>query len=274
MKVFIGWSGNNSKKLGEALRDWIPSVLQAVKPYFTPSDIEKGARWNSEIASELETSEVGILCVTRDCIHSDWIMFEAGALAKSLEKSRVCPVLFNVQNTDLAGPLKQFQTTEFKKEDIKKLISLMNGRLGDGKLTPKALETVFEKWWPDLQTLVAKILEDMIDVSPKPIRPDRELIEEILELSRIAASQAARRSSPIHPGALDRILQEFIGIHNENQAETGSYQNTLDHLAAMKTAIEHIFSHTQTVAKRKKEFDALTFRTQENEPCEEDKIPF
>ncbi len=44
MKVFISWSGNNSKKLGETLRDWLPAVLQVVKPYFTPSDTEKGTR--------------------------------------------------------------------------------------------------------------------------------------------------------------------------------------------------------------------------------------
>ena len=41
MKVFISWSGQHSKKLGEALRDWLPGVLQLVTPYFTPSDIEK-----------------------------------------------------------------------------------------------------------------------------------------------------------------------------------------------------------------------------------------
>ena len=75
MRVFISWSGAHSEKLGEVLRNWLPSVLQLVKPYFTPSDIEKGARWNTEIAKELETAEVGILCVTRDNLHSDWVMF-------------------------------------------------------------------------------------------------------------------------------------------------------------------------------------------------------
>jgi len=44
MKVFLSWSGPQSKELAEAIRDWIPVVLQAVTPYFTPSDIEKGTR--------------------------------------------------------------------------------------------------------------------------------------------------------------------------------------------------------------------------------------
>ncbi len=57
MKLFISWSGSLSRKLGEALRLWFPAVIQSIKPYFTPSDIDKGARWNNEIAKELETSE-------------------------------------------------------------------------------------------------------------------------------------------------------------------------------------------------------------------------
>lgn len=81
MKVFISWSGPLSKKLAEAIRDWLPGVIQMVNPYFTPSDIEKGGRWSTDIAKELSSSEVGVLCITRDNIHSDWILFEAGAVA-------------------------------------------------------------------------------------------------------------------------------------------------------------------------------------------------
>jgi len=56
-KVFISWSGELSRKLGEALRTWLPGTLQYVRPYFTPDDIEKGTKWDSEIAKELESSD-------------------------------------------------------------------------------------------------------------------------------------------------------------------------------------------------------------------------
>jgi len=46
--------------LAEALRDWLPAVLQSVKPFFTPNDIEKGARWGKDISQELEASSFGI----------------------------------------------------------------------------------------------------------------------------------------------------------------------------------------------------------------------
>ena len=86
MKVFISWSGEMSNQIGEIIRSWLPSMLQSVKPYFTPSDIEKGARWNTEIAQELEDSKIGILCITRENLNSAWLLFEAGALSNKLNK--------------------------------------------------------------------------------------------------------------------------------------------------------------------------------------------
>ena len=115
-----------------------------------------------------------------DNIHNDWILFEAGALSKSLEKSHVCPVLFGITNTDLAGPLKQFQTTEFEKGDIHRLLGVINGRSGENKLPQKTLDTVFEKWWPDLEGKVNQILAE-VGKPEEPTRSDRELLEGILQ---------------------------------------------------------------------------------------------
>ena len=84
MKVFISWSGDTSRMIADEIRKWLPGVLQAVKPYFSPDDIAKGTRWESEISKELEASSVGLLVITPDNIQAPWLMFEAGALAKNL----------------------------------------------------------------------------------------------------------------------------------------------------------------------------------------------
>ncbi len=87
MRIFISWSGDLSKNIAEIFRQWIPGVIQAAKPYYSPDDITKGTRWSSEISKELDASKIGIICLTKDNLDSSWIMFEAGALSKNIEKS-------------------------------------------------------------------------------------------------------------------------------------------------------------------------------------------
>ena len=123
MKVFISWSGERSKQLGAAIRDWLPNVLQFVKPYFTPADMEKGARWNNEISKELGQSQIGIFAMTREALTSSWIMFEAGAISKVIEEGRICAIVFNIDKTDLVGHLATFQATAFNKDEIRRRVA-------------------------------------------------------------------------------------------------------------------------------------------------------
>lgn len=280
MKVFISWSGPLSKRLGEAIRDWLPGVIQLVTPYFTPSDIEKGMRWSMDIAQELEDSQVGILCVTQDNLHSDWILFEAGALSKSLQKSHVCPILFGITNTDLSGPLKQFQTTTFEKSDFHKLIGVINSQLSDHKLPPKTLDAVFEKWWPDLESKIKEILLDVKELD-QPIRNDRELLEEILVLSRAATTRGLRPSTTMAYRAIEDLLNHFINLHDGQASEDAGYQSTLDSLRKMSKPIYYIASKYQGRSDKLDDlilrFKELTFTTiddSQNSSGEDEEIPF
>lgn len=276
MKVFISWSGKESKSIGEKIRTWLPGVLQAVKPYFTPDDIEKGARWNSEISKELEQSEFGILCLTRDNLNSPWLIFESGALSKKLEKSNVCPILFGITNNDLKGPLKQFQATLFKKEEMKKLLKAINSKLEDHSLIDSVLENVFEKWWPDLETDIEKILRSEKDKNVEPIRTDRDILEEILGLSRFAIKNTQGTSIGIHPQAVESLLLNYNKLHNENITGHGGYQETLDILQEMQKAIIHIAGksreRTKEITELANTIEAFTFKYEKDE--EEKEIPF
>ena len=281
MKVFISWSGKNSKKFGETLRDWLPAVLQFVKPYFTPSDIEKGSRWNSEIAKELELSKTGIICVTRENLHNDWVLFEAGALSKSLESSRLCPILFDIQNTDITGPLKQFQTTEFNKNDFKKLVSAINANYDENKLQAKVLDSVFEKWWPELEEKVNVILSTLDQVDEEPIRTDRELLEEVLELSRISSKNLRNLPMPLSLSAIYDLLKKYIILHNNLAIGESGYQEILDALHSMEKAIKYIVirfkGRSTKLDESIEELNNLTFKyeKQENDTTiSEDDIPF
>ena len=188
MKVFISWSGNKSHRVALLFREWLPSVIQSVVPYVSSEDIDKGARWSTDIAKELEDSTFGILCVTKENLNAPWLSFEAGALSKTMDKSFVTPFLFDIKRSEVNGPILQFQSTIFEKEDIKKLLSTINKACGDEGLSESMLEKAFEVWYPSL----AKELSDIHDISDEDEHagePDSEthmssIIEELLELSR------------------------------------------------------------------------------------------
>ena len=190
MKIFISWSGERSKEIASAFKEWIPAVIQAARPYFSPSDIDKGSRWSTEISKELESATVGLICLTKENLNAPWLMFEAGALSKSMEKSRVCPMLFGLDPSDLTGPLVQFQATVFSKEEVLKLVRTVNQQLESQSLDPKVLDSVFEKWWPDLAQRIEKVMQHTASAKDANVRSEREILEEILALSRTLATKS------------------------------------------------------------------------------------
>src|SRR3712207_1416071 len=119
MKVFISWSGPQSKAVAEALRVWLKLVIQSVEPFVSSQDIAKGDRGLRVIANELEETSFGIVCVTRENSLTPWINFEAGALSKTVGEGRVVPFLLDMPVSDLTGPLAQFQVvTSVNKDDV------------------------------------------------------------------------------------------------------------------------------------------------------------
>lgn len=225
MKVFISWSGEKSKEIASVFKEWIPAVVQAAKPYFSPSDIDKGARWSNEIAQELESSRFGLICLTDDNLQAPWLMFEAGALSKSMDKGRVCPMLFGVEPTDLAGPLVQFQAAPFSKDEVHKVIKSINGQLGESALEATVVDSVFAKWWPELEEKVKKILEKERKKNGEEIRSDRELLEEVLKISRTL--YVRDREGPARSGRFGpvRMFSELIELQLELVNKVGQISN-------------------------------------------------
>ena len=207
MKVFLSWSGNRSRAIAEVFKGWLPSVLQAARPYFSPDDVTKGARWLTEISKELEDSRIALLIITPENQEAPWLLFEAGALSKNFDRSRVCPLLFGgMDPTDVKGPLVQFQGARFCKGEMKKVLKAVNTELGDLALSPEVLESVFEMWWPKLDEQVDKQLNESDEEGGIAKRSDRDLIEEILTLARRTASIGRNRGAEIAPAAIEDIL--------------------------------------------------------------------
>lgn len=238
MKLFISWSGDLAKEIAEIFRQWIPGVIQAAKPYYTPDDITKGTRWNTEISKELDASKIGIICLTKENLDSPWIMFEAGALSKNLEKSKVCPLLFGIVTSDIKGPLVQFQAAKFSKKEVKKVIKMMNDQLEDTKLENDVLDSVFDMWWPKLEDQINKAMEKARNETDKDLRSDRDLLEEVLSLTReMTISRRRRPTEFIHPGAIEDILNTLEQLVSIIDFENIEMTETLERLYR---PLEHI----------------------------------
>ena len=184
LRIFLSWSGTSSHKLAEALREWLPNVIQAVEPWLSADDTEKGERWLERISSELEEASLGILCLTRDNLLSPWLLFEAGALSHKVGSRHVCPFLLGLEPADLTFPLAQFQVTRATEEDVHKLLTTINSVLGLDGLTPTQLGEAHRMWWPGLRAELESIQQDPEAPPERPLRSDRELLEETLELVR------------------------------------------------------------------------------------------
>ena len=149
MRTFISWSGTNSHKAAEALKEWLPFLFQTIEPWLSSSDIMAGTRWANELAENLDEIDFGILCLTQNNVNSPWIMFEAGALSKSLKKGRIVPYLIGINPKDLNNsPLSQFQCVASDKIGTKKLIVSIAESLERNVRTPPTLEKVFEIGFP------------------------------------------------------------------------------------------------------------------------------
>ncbi|MGY1710852.1 toll/interleukin-1 receptor domain-containing protein [Geodermatophilus sp. SYSU D00758] len=185
MKVFISWSGEQSRQIAGALRDWLPMVIQAVEPYMSERDNHAGVRWNDEVSTQLESTDFGILCLTPDNLTAPWLHFEAGALGKAIERGRVVPLLFRLRPTDVKGPLSQFMMKPADETGVKDISVAINGVL-DRPMSDQALTGVFRALWGQLKQQLDRIEEEhatLSEVDP-PQRSERDLLEEILQIVR------------------------------------------------------------------------------------------
>lgn len=181
MKIFISWSGERSEALAKALRDWFPLVLHYVEPWHSQSDIQAGERWSVEIAKELENCNFGVICISRENLNSPWILFEAGALAKSMQDGRVIPLLLDLDFKEVSGPLAQFQSKKADNVGMKELVTSLN-RASTSPVPDAQLEKLFPALWGDLEKQIAAIPKGTAPTAVK--RPQGDILEELVSSVR------------------------------------------------------------------------------------------
>lgn len=256
MKIFLSWSGKQSRGVALALRDWLPDVLQTIEPWLSSEDIPAGGRWAIEISKALEDAEMGILCLTAENLHSGWLNFEAGALSKRFDRSLVGVYAVGIEPADITGPLAQFQVTCANKADTYRLLHTINNALGDASITETRLQRIFEQWWPNLKKQLDDIALQNIEIE-KQQTSQGDKVDEILGLVRqIARSQETppqpnqkstrkERHPSIHPKPRDRP-RVFIGSSSEGLVVAETIQMGLEHYAECTIWNQSVFGLSST----------------------------
>ena len=207
MKVFISWSGERSKAVAEELRQWLKLVIQSVDPWISSHDIDAGARWLDELNKELSENSFGIICLTAENQTKPWILFEAGALAKTIGSSHVVPYLIDLEPPNIeSGPLTQFQAKRANEKETWELMQAINKNL-DTRLSDKHLEDTFKMFWPRLDEKLKNL--PLSKPSQTPERSESDMIKETLELVRQTARENKLRSLGLDPNAR---LSDIFGI--------------------------------------------------------------
>lgn len=242
--MFLSWSGHTSRLVADALRDWLPNVVQSIEPWLSAQDIPYGTQWYAEVSERLETSSAGIICLTRENLSAIWLNYEAGALARS--QTIVCPYLLDLKPSEIAGPLSQFQCAQANREDTYRLLLTLNKSSETGAVSEPILQRAFELHWPSLEARLNDIRRVVPQVEPN--RSIEDKIDEVLVLLRELSSE--RSSDPAKPGT-ERTKEMskprvFIGSSTEGLAVAELIQLGLEHAVECTLWTQSSFTPGQT----------------------------
>lgn len=185
MHIFLSWSGQQSSQIASEFKDFLLQILPNLEVYLSTQEIAAGERWIDSIGKNLEVCSYGLLFLTSSNKESPWILFEAGALSKNFDASRVVPILCGIGDTDLVGsPLSQFQNKKLGKEEIWQLV------LGINDSDPKPidrdrLKRSFDAFWNDTSSKLDTIMLSK-DSSTKSI-PKTDISNQVFSLQESMA---------------------------------------------------------------------------------------
>jgi hypothetical protein len=156
-------------------------ILHYADPWLSDKDIDAGERWSVEVGKELEASNFGVICLTRENISAEWILFEAGALSKALQTGSVCPYLLDVEFRDITGPLAQFQAKKAERGQTLELLEAINVK-SQTPVDSQRLRELFDVLWPKLEERLSSI--PTLESSQPAQRSSTNVLEDLVQVVR------------------------------------------------------------------------------------------
>jgi hypothetical protein len=184
MKVIICHSGALSVAVAHAVRKALRRLFPHGEPFMSDQDIEPGAIWHQRLSSVLCGTSAAIICLTRNNVSAPWLHYEAGAVATTLgDKARVVPILIDLHQAEVKGPLMHFQSLTLKQEDMLRLVHTLDDLSDPPRQLPRAwLEDLFTHLWPGLQRELDRACKDYGGGEREPVSREQEMFRTIVEL--------------------------------------------------------------------------------------------
>ncbi len=183
MKVFVSWSGKTSHVVADALAQWLKLLpFSSIDTWVSGESIDPGTRWNKELSKALESTNLGILCLTKANQLQPWICYEAGALAKMFDKSLVIPYLIDFTAHDLLHPIKQFQAISATKEETWKIVSKLFSLDTDNTRQESDIKEAFKNLWPFLESQIEQAKKNIIEENPENTIDTNASLEKLTSL--------------------------------------------------------------------------------------------
>jgi hypothetical protein len=132
LKVFISWAGDRANAIAKGFHEFLPDVVNAVQPFMSGKNIDKGTRWGEVLNGSLQESSCAVVCLTRESVQSIWVAFEAGAISKAAggtegARLRIWTYLSGLETKDLQlTPFAEYQSTIATEEETFRLVESIN----------------------------------------------------------------------------------------------------------------------------------------------------
>lgn len=188
--TFLSWSKLDSNAVAYHFSVFLPQIVQNCFPFFSSDSLKRDTDWFSSIKDELINAQTGVVFLTKENLHEQWILFEAGAL---MSKNSLCVLLCDLTMAELNDSNSIFK-------------SLNATSLESEKEVLRLFETISEKVSPDVHL-------DVIRKTFKVFYP--ELLDSI--------KSSAQKATSIDSG---NAFAQFVGTWKLAFRKTGGYEDS------------------------------------------------
>lgn len=132
-KLFISWSGANSKEIALKLKEAFEEKLfggTGFQCFVSDVDIVSGTDWWTRIQRELKSCTLGIAVVTKENLSAPWLYFESGAIVA--RDKPLIPLLFNcgIKKLDHTPLTSRHIKDFYVAKQFKQMVYDINEKLG------------------------------------------------------------------------------------------------------------------------------------------------